>query len=155
MASEPLAVVDHGTADRLVGYARELVPGSADPADRSSAYDKIRQVESRLADKDPRGYRIAWDQLREDGAYQPVSSPADKAYWNGELLAEIGQGHTLHGKHLDVVAHVGGSDDVVVQVHEETGDPVRYVIVHLTFNRHPEPPPWPVVVEDVTFSGHR
>ena len=63
----------------------------------------------------------------------------DKAEWlEKELHLELGQGHVLFDRYVAVVAWF---DDDVLCI---TDDPeFAYAIVHLTWNRHPEPPPWP------------
>ncbi len=57
-----------------------------------------------------------------------------------ELLAEVSREHPLFGAQVIAVARCEGCDEVVFSV--ET-DPARFVSVHLTWRRAPEPPPWP------------
>jgi hypothetical protein len=155
LASGSLAADNPDTSRRLLAHAAGLAREFADPVDRSSTLYDIRQVMTHLDGKDPRGRRIQWESISEDDHHAPLRAPEEKAFWNRELRAEIGEGHQLHGKELDAVAVLKGSDDVVVRVRDEAADePVRYVVVHLTFNLRPEPPPWPTIEADVTFSGH-
>ena len=56
-----------------------------------------------------------------------------------ELERELTRGHPLHGTALRVVAEAIPQDEVIV----ETADG-RVALVHLTFARRPERPPWPM-----------
>jgi hypothetical protein len=62
------------------------------------------------------------------------------AAYERELAAELGAGHPLFGVPLAAVGKHDGSDDVLFQVLDGSG---RVAVVHLTWARHPEPPPWP------------
>lgn len=55
-----------------------------------------------------------------------------------ELRREIGRGHVLRPTAWRVVAASRPQDDVLLALDDD-----RAAIVHLTYARHPEPPPWP------------
>ncbi|MFE6859670.1 hypothetical protein [Nocardia sp. NPDC057668] len=149
-----LAEDDPGAAKELLSDAHRLIRTFDDSVDRSSGFHEFRQLWARVEGKDPRGPRIDWENLVESRYYRPAVRGAGRESATGELIAEIGAGHQLFGLALEVVAYGPDYDDVVVRVGEVGGADVRYVIVHLTYNLRPEPPPWPAVVDDVTFQGH-
>jgi len=55
-----------------------------------------------------------------------------------EVAIEIARGHELHGLALTAVAKCEGCDSVVFRASDGT-----FAIVHLTWTRKPETPPWP------------
>jgi hypothetical protein len=55
-----------------------------------------------------------------------------------EARAEIGSDHELAGRELTAVVKCGSCDEVIFNVDDGT-----FALVHLTWARHPEPPPWP------------
>ena len=55
-----------------------------------------------------------------------------------EAEQEIAPDHDLHGLGLSAVAKCEGCDDVVIRASDET-----FAMVHLTWSRKPESPPWP------------
>jgi hypothetical protein len=55
-----------------------------------------------------------------------------------ELEREVQPGHELTGRKLVPIAKCGGCDDAVFRLDDET-----WVIVHLTWSRQAEAPPWP------------
>jgi hypothetical protein len=58
-----------------------------------------------------------------------------------ELYSEVGSRHVLYGIKARVVAHRQDCDDALFELLDGSG---RFVVVHLTFARHPEPDPrWP------------
>jgi hypothetical protein len=57
-----------------------------------------------------------------------------------ELHRELSAGHTLYGRSWKVVARALPQDEVVIQAGEEVA------LVHLTWTRRPESPPWPEAV---------
>jgi hypothetical protein len=63
------------------------------------------------------------------------------AAYESELRAELGAGHPLFGVPVAAVGKYDGSDDVLFRLLDGSG---RVAMVHLTWARHPEPPPWPV-----------
>ena len=68
-----------------------------------------------------------------------LRSEPDRARTLGEELArELSWGHVLHGRQWTVVAEAMPQDEVLVA----TGD-VAF-LVHLTWSRRAEQPPWPV-----------
>jgi hypothetical protein len=71
--------------------------------------------------------------------YAPAAPEAATAY-ERELAAELGVEHPLYGVPLAALGKHDGSDDVLFRLLDESG---RVVAVHLTWARHPEPPPWP------------
>jgi hypothetical protein len=62
------------------------------------------------------------------------------AAYEREMQAELGAGHPLFGVPVAAVAKHDGSDDVLFRVLDGSG---RVAVVHLTWARHPEPPPRP------------
>jgi hypothetical protein len=59
--------------------------------------------------------------------------------FESEVRAEVASGHELHGLDLRAIAKCGGCDDVVFRASDDT-----FAIVHLTWARMPETPPWPL-----------
>jgi len=55
-----------------------------------------------------------------------------------EAATEIAAGHELHGLALTAVAKCQGCDSVVFRASDST-----FAIVHLSWIRKPEAPPWP------------
>jgi hypothetical protein len=55
-----------------------------------------------------------------------------------EAATEIAAGHELHGLALTAVAKCEGCDSVVFRASDST-----FAIVHLSWIRKPEAPPWP------------
>ena len=55
-----------------------------------------------------------------------------------ELEREVAPGHPLHGQAWRVIARALANDDIVVEQGEEVA------VVHLTWARKPEQPPWPM-----------
>jgi hypothetical protein len=71
----------------------------------------------------------------------PVATTPDlAAAYERELAAELGDGHPLYGVPLAAFGKHDGSDDVLFRLLDESG---RVAVIHLTWARHPEPPPWP------------
>lgn len=62
------------------------------------------------------------------------------ARFKQELESEVGPDHSLRGIEIRLVAR-GNGNDALFELLDGTG---RYVVVHLTWARHPEPLPWPV-----------
>jgi hypothetical protein len=62
------------------------------------------------------------------------------AGYEREMQAELGAGHPLFGVPVAAVGKHDGADDVLFRVLDGSG---RVAVVHLTWARHPEPPPWP------------
>jgi hypothetical protein len=58
----------------------------------------------------------------------------------GELSAEISEGHVLFGRDAAGVAQCGGCDDAVFAVQDVS---IRWAVVHLTWSGHGEQPPFP------------
>jgi hypothetical protein len=56
-----------------------------------------------------------------------------------EAQAEIRSDHELAGHELTAIVKCAGCDDVIFSVDDGT-----FALVHLTWAKHPEPPPWPV-----------
>lgn len=59
-----------------------------------------------------------------------------------ELLHEVGTGHVLHGRPVTLVA-VGPDDGLLVSFDLA---PPSVALVHLTWRRETEAPPWPMTV---------
>jgi hypothetical protein len=55
-----------------------------------------------------------------------------------ELVAELSEGHVLHGKRLFAVARCVACDHTLVRTADE-----EWAIVHVTYRGSTEPPPWP------------
>jgi hypothetical protein len=55
-----------------------------------------------------------------------------------EARAEIGSDYELAWHYLTAVVKCGGCDEVIFNV-----DDGAFALVHLTWARHPEQPPWP------------
>ncbi len=62
------------------------------------------------------------------------------AAYERELQAELDEGHPLFGVRVSAIGKHDGTDDVLFQLLDGTG---RVAVVHLTWARHPEAPPWP------------
>lgn len=123
------------------------------PAETASV--EVRRCEScrRLAQR-PEGTSGGWADVGADPSVdylfdwrpEPLPSPwalvtAEKRpVLESELLAEVSREHPLFGARVIAIARCEGCDEVVFSV--ET-DPARFVSVHLTWRRAPEPPPWP------------
>ncbi|MGW5366651.1 hypothetical protein [Actinopolymorpha pittospori] len=54
-----------------------------------------------------------------------------------ELLAELAHGHPLHGAPFTIIGRSYVRDDVLLET------PHGWALVHLTWTRNPEPPPYP------------
>ncbi len=61
-----------------------------------------------------------------------------------ELNLEAAEGHPLYGVRAVAVARCEGCDRVVFRV--EAPPMTRWALVHLTWSRGTEPPPWPTTV---------
>ena len=55
-----------------------------------------------------------------------------------ELATEVSSAHPLHGKALTVLARSEADDDILVAL-----SPGGWAVVHLTWSRNMESPPWP------------
>lgn len=75
-----------------------------------------------------------WWDLRGNGSLEQEQRDA----LTTELAAEISKGHPLHGQGLTVLAKSETTDDVLVAV--AAGG---WAVVHLTWSRKAESPPWP------------
>lgn len=76
----------------------------------------------------------AWWDLRADG---PVETEQRDALQT-ELHLEVGAGHTLYGRSFSVIARSQERDDVLIAL-----DDNAWAVVHLTWRRARENPPWP------------
>jgi hypothetical protein len=65
-----------------------------------------------------------------------------------ELDREVGPGHELAGRSVVPIAKCGGCDDAVFRLQDGT-----WVIVHLTWSRRQESPPWPRTERIGSFLG--
>ena len=74
---------------------------------------------------------IAWVHIEEN---------EDRESFEKELHLEVGIDHVLFGKHA-VAGAVSTYQDDVLFIIDESEFP--YAVVHLTYNLHPEPAPWP------------
>lgn len=70
-----------------------------------------------------------------------------------EMVVEIGGGHVLYGRAATLLA-VGPDDDLLVSLDDA---PPSVAVVHLTWRRHVESPPWPAtsVFRDAREFLHR
>jgi hypothetical protein len=68
--------------------------------------------------------------------FTPELAQAAALEW--EAAIEIGPGHPLSGHALTVIAACPACDSAAFRA-----DGGRFAIVHLTWTRHQEPPPWP------------
>ncbi|MBX7105466.1 MAG: hypothetical protein K1X57_15380 [Gemmataceae bacterium] len=57
-----------------------------------------------------------------------------------ELADELAAGHPLFGLPVRTLARRQDCDDVLFAIEDGSG---RVAVAHLTWARHPEPPPWP------------
>jgi hypothetical protein len=57
-----------------------------------------------------------------------------------QLELELSPGHELYGVPLRLIGRHGGSDDALFEFLDGSG---RVAVVHLTWKRGPEVPPWP------------
>jgi len=92
--------------------------------------DRIVWVTEGLTLPDP------WRDLRGGG----VREEAQRSAIQRELRAEAAAGHPLSGVSAEVIARSSALDDVLILL--EDG---RWALVHLTWRRAPEAPPWPLV----------
>lgn len=69
-----------------------------------------------------------------------------------ELRREVARGHPLYGETVVAIAKCVGCDDVLFSIE---GEYVRWTVVHLTFARHPEEPPWPMAERFNAFAEAR
>jgi hypothetical protein len=63
-----------------------------------------------------------------------------------ELQREIAPGHVLAGRRATVVRRCSGCDDVLFRMDDDV-----FAVVHLTWSRKREGPPWPRTVVLPTF----
>jgi hypothetical protein len=66
------------------------------------------------------------------------ASRTNREALRAELDREIAEGHALAGFIAEVIAKCEHCDDVAIVLRDET-----FAIVHLTWSRGPEKPPWP------------
>lgn len=78
----------------------------------------------------------------------PVSDTETAAALARELDRELGRGHALKGVPVRAIGRDVRRDDVLFAFDDGTG---RVAEVHLTWARHPEPPPWPDAVIYANF----
>jgi len=78
---------------------------------------------------------VTEDQFREPW-FRP--QPEQALMFEKEAVAEVAPGHELFGLSLRTVAKCVGCDDVVFRAADDT-----FAIVHLTWSRKQEAPPWP------------
>lgn len=72
-----------------------------------------------------------------------VVAPADiRPSLETELRAEVADGHPLSGETVTAIARCQTCDDVVFSV--EGDHPIWFALVHLTWRRSRELPPWPI-----------
>jgi hypothetical protein len=64
-----------------------------------------------------------------------------------ELRREVDRGHLLHGRTFAVIARSQAQDDILLAL-----DDKKWAIVHLTWQRAPEVPPWPVTTVSDSLS---
>jgi hypothetical protein len=83
---------------------------------------------------DPIALPESWSDLRGTGENESQQRQALHA----ELIAEIGAGHVLAARGVTVVARAHHRDDILAEADDGT-----WAIVHLTWRRATEPPPWP------------
>lgn len=81
-------------------------------------------------------FQEPWQDLRGTGTEEERQRSAIAR----ELLAEVAAGHSLASVSGEVIARSGASDDVLLLL--EDG---RWALVHMTWRRTPEPPPYPHV----------
>ena len=92
---------------------------------------KLRQV---LYPKGVFVYKEPWSDISE----YPSSH---KLALENQLTAEIGIGHILSNKMIDVIAKREDCDDILVTAEK------RYFVVHLTWTGKTEKTPWPKIEE--------
>jgi hypothetical protein len=82
---------------------------------------------------------VAWtDDYRFDDQMEDVRDDPIVEVLEAELEREVALGHPLSGRSWQVVARALPQDEVLVAC----GDDVA--MVHLTWSRRPESPPWPM-----------
>lgn len=69
--------------------------------------------------------------------WRPVDGETARAF-EDEAATEISLGHDLHGLALTALVRCDGCDSVVYRASDGT-----FAIVHLSWTRKPETPPWP------------
>ena len=67
-----------------------------------------------------------------------VAYAAPRLAMTTELARELTPGHVLHGEHAEALAKCSHCDSVLYELPGE-----RFALVHLTWARHPEQPPYP------------
>lgn len=78
-----------------------------------------------------------WEDLRNPGGeHRELVSGLET-----ELRTEVSEGHPLFGRAFRIVGRSHAADDVLVTV--DGG----WALVHLTWSRHAERPPWPTSTE--------
>ncbi len=91
---------------------------------------------SDYADWEPDPLPEGWDLIPDDR----------RPTFRGEIERELSRGHELFGMTLTPVAACVGCDDTLFFVEDLT----RWAVVHLTWSRSAEPPPWP---DTMVFDG--
>lgn len=76
----------------------------------------------------------AWWDLRTGGSVEAEQRDALER----ELNLEVGAGHTLYGRRFSVLARSPERDDILIALDDHT-----WAVVHLTWRRARENPPWP------------
>lgn len=84
-------------------------------------------------------YLFDWRGVLLPGSWA-MAAPATRAALKAELLTELCEGHELSGQPVTAIARCQSCDDAVFTVDT---DPVRWVLIHLTWRRRQEQPPWP------------
>jgi hypothetical protein len=57
-----------------------------------------------------------------------------------QLKTEVGPEHVMFGLPVQMIGRHGGSDDTLFEILDGTG---RFALVHLTWDKSEERPPWP------------
>jgi len=71
--------------------------------------------------------------------WSPVVDPKHAATLERELKKEVTRGHALFGQNARAIAVRSDQDDVLFAI----GNPIRLVVVHLTWLSGADRPPWP------------
>lgn len=75
-----------------------------------------------------------WHDVADDGV-------GYAAVLEQQLKREVAPGHPLHGIPVEAAGKAEASDDAVFRLLDGSG---RVAMVHLTWSRPPETPPWPI-----------
>ncbi|MBD2731774.1 hypothetical protein H6G96_37255 [Nostoc sp. FACHB-892] len=77
-------------------------------------------------------------------------APDFRETFERQLEMELSPKHKLYGVPVKLIGRHGGSDDALFELSDGSG---RVTVVHLTWARSPEMPPWPVTAIYESFEA--